>query len=454
MDRSRQGSRPTHRYPLAGESLEGRQLLTAGVTGLSHRQLLKELYTPVGYQAVRPNTPVLPFGTPSKWATFIDPSSRIKNGNDVIIGIRSFIGFYTTLDASRGHIKIGGATSIENNTSIIANPSRATPWTNVFVGNNVLVGYGSRIKGPSTIGNYANTPPITSIGAGALIEGATIEAGAFVGPLARVGPGVTVPAGYYVLPGTNVTTDAEASDPSLGKVRLVTASDISAATTHLNQDLALANGYTTLYQGNSATGANPGVPINVTGIYNGNLATVLGSGAQPGSTSVSFEPASSSPNIAPRFPAPHRPRVQSLLSSYTLRVSGGVNFASRAVDVANAAGRGDTIAGDLGQPINIKSLGRLGDNVAIVSAVGNSLTIGANFRADSNAVLYGTSATKNVIGDNVSIGAGSVVIGSSLGEGTTVGAHTLVLDSTFPSGTNLAPNSVYVNGVLVRGVQW
>lgn len=454
MDRSEQGRRRSNRYRLSCESLEGRQLLSGVSANLSHRQLLKALYSPKGYPAERPNTPVLPFGTASKFATFIDPSSRIRNGRDVIVGARSFIGFYTTLDASHGHIKIGGASSIENNATIVANRSKRRPETNVFIGDNVLVGYNSKVVGPSTIGAYGTTSKPTSIGPGALVDQATVQAGAYVGALARVGPGVTLPSGYYVLPGANVTSNAEASDPSLGKVRLVSAADVTAAATQLTNDLALAAGYTTVYQGNPATGANPGVAINVTGIYNGNLAGVLGSSQQPGASSVSFEPATTPVHIAPRFPAPHRKAVRGLLSGFPLRVAGGVTFGQRAADVAAAAGRGDMIAGDLGQPITIGSIGKLGDNVSIVSAVGGTLTIGQSFNAASNSVLFGSKGSKNLIGDNVSIGAGAVVSGSSLGTGTIVGAHSYVLNSTFAAGSVIAPNSVYVNDVLVGSVQW
>jgi carbonic anhydrase/acetyltransferase-like protein (isoleucine patch superfamily) len=428
--------------------------LSGASLNLTHRQLLKELHTPHSYPAVRPNTPVLPFGTSSKFATFIDPSSRIRNGRDVIVGVRSFIGFYTTLDASHGHIKIGGASSIENNATIVANRSKGRRWTNVFVGDNVLIGYNAKVIGPSTIGGYGTTSRLTSIGPGAEVDQATIQAGAHVGALARVGPGVTLPSGYYVLPGANVTTNAEASDPSLGKVRLVTATDVATVTTQLNNDLALASGYTTVYQGNSATGANPGVAINVTGINNGNLAGVLGSSQQPGATAVSFEPATTSVNIAPRYPAPHRKAVHGLLSTFPLRVTGGVTFSQRAVEVAAAAGRGDTIAGDIGQPITIGSIGRLGDNVTIVSAVGGALTIGRNFRADGNAVLFGSKGSKNVIGDNVSVGTAAVVMGSSIGSGTIVGAKSYVLNSTFAAGSVIAPNSIYVDDILVGSVQW
>ena len=87
-----------------------------------------------------------------------------------------------------------------------------------------------------------------SIGANAEIDGATIEPGAIVSPLARVGPDVTVPTGYRVLPGANVSTDAEASNPALGMVVPVTASDIATVEKTLSENESLAAGYITLYQ--------------------------------------------------------------------------------------------------------------------------------------------------------------------------------------------------------------
>ena len=69
---------------------------------------------------------------------------------------------------------------------------------------------------------------------------AGVEAGAVVGALARVGPGVTVPSGMYVLPGANVTTNAEASQPSLGKVEPVPAAIFSELNSTLSRNMALA----------------------------------------------------------------------------------------------------------------------------------------------------------------------------------------------------------------------
>ena len=68
------------------ERLEARWLLSSGL-GYSPLQV-----KPLAYPAVSPNTPVMPFGTPSKKATYIDPTVSVTNGNMVVIGYQNFIG--------------------------------------------------------------------------------------------------------------------------------------------------------------------------------------------------------------------------------------------------------------------------------------------------------------------------------------------------------------------------
>ena len=50
------------------------------------------------------------------------------------------------------------------------------------------------------------------------------------------GPGVTVPSGFRVLPGANVTTNEEASKPALGMVVPVTSSDISTIKSTISRE--------------------------------------------------------------------------------------------------------------------------------------------------------------------------------------------------------------------------
>jgi carbonic anhydrase/acetyltransferase-like protein (isoleucine patch superfamily) len=456
MDRSKRNGLRRIRYQPQNEVLESRRLLTSGPwpAYISTSELNSLLHNPVGNPAVRPNTPVLPFGTPSKSATFIDPSAQIVNGYAVIVGAPSFVGPYATLNAHGGFIKIGSLSTILDNATIVANPlhPRKAPAPGVLIGDTVLVSYGAQILGPSRIGAYGSAAKLTSIGPGALIDNATIMPGAIVSALARVGPGVTVPSGFNVLPGANVTTNAQASNPALGKVAHVTSSDLSTLNSQLTANLNLANGYAQLFQGQSATGANPGVSPTVTNVFNGNLAPVLGVGPQPGSATAStpFLP----PGTAPAFPTPFDGRVQANLFQFRARVAGAVTFNSRPSDVAHHLGRSNAIRADLGQTIAINSIAHTGSGVTMNVPGGGALSIGANFVAGNNATILGGTSGRAVIGDNVTIGDGAIVSGTSLGSGTTVGARAYLLNSSFPANSHIPMGAIYNNNKLVGFVQW
>jgi len=160
MDRSNRNSRRSVRFQPWNEVLERKQLLSGSSWPpyVSNAELYSLLHDPVGYPAVRPNTPVLPFGTAAKLATYIDPTAHIINGHAVIVGAPSFIAPYATLNAHGGIIKIGSGTVIQDNSAIVANPlhPHTAPAPQVSIGDHVLVLYGAQILGPSTIGAYAS----------------------------------------------------------------------------------------------------------------------------------------------------------------------------------------------------------------------------------------------------------------------------------------------------------
>ncbi len=187
MDRSRGKARRSVRLPLGNETLEPRELLSNGgwPPYISTAQLYNLLNNPPGYPAVRPNTPVLPYGVASKLATYVDPSAHVINGYAVIIGAPSFIGPYSTLNAHGGIIKIGSGTDILDNATVVANPlhPHTAPAPEAQIGDHVLVGYGATILGPSTIGAFGSAAKATEIGPGALIDQANIEPGAIVSRL-------------------------------------------------------------------------------------------------------------------------------------------------------------------------------------------------------------------------------------------------------------------------------
>ena len=408
------------------------------------------LENPIGFQAVGANTPVMPFATPTKKASFIDPTVSIKNGNSVVLGFQDFVGPYATLDGTAGAIKIGNGSDVLDNASIIANGSRRHGSPEILIGGSVVIGFGATVKGPSTIGSYDETTKPVSIGANALIDGATIEPGAIVSALARVGPGVTVPGGYMVLPGVNVTTNAEASNPKLGMVVPVTAAELATIVKTLSENESLAAGYTALYQGNSATGASTGASPTVSGVNNGDLATILGANQQPGPASASFEPAKS----APEFLSPHQGLVASVLSTFPARITGGVHISMRAWQAAFHLGRANAIRADQGQPIVIGSIAHTGTHVTINSPLGGQLTIGRNFTADTGAVILSGPNVNAKIGDDVTIGAGAVVTQSSIGSNSSVGQDAYLMNSTFPANTVIPPKAIYINNKFEGYVQW
>jgi carbonic anhydrase/acetyltransferase-like protein (isoleucine patch superfamily) len=426
------------------ERLDGRALLSASAA-ISPLQK-----NPVGYQAIAPNTPIMPFATPAKKASFIDPTVSIVSGSSIVMGYQNFIGPYVTLNGAGGAIKIGNGSDVLDNASVVATAARGRQVNEVLIGNSVVVGFGARVIGPASIGSYADASKPVSIGANAEIDGATIEPGAIVSPRARVGPGVTVPTGYMVLPGANVTTDAEASNPKLGMVAPVTAADLATIVKTLSENASLASGYTTLYQGSSATGASPGANPKLSGINNGNLSTILGAGQEPGTAMASFEPSSSSP----AFAAPHQGMPQAILSNFPARITGEVEINMRAWQAAFHLGRANAIRADQGQPIVIGSITRTGLHVTINSPLGGQLTIGQNFITGNRAVVLGGPGVNAVLGDNVSIGASAVVTQTSLGSNATVGAGAYLLNSKFPANTLIPAKAIYINNKFEGYVQW
>ena len=157
----------------------------------------------------------------------------------------------------------------------------------------------------------------------------------------------------------------------------MTAAELEPFSKTLSENESLAAGYATLYQGNSATGVSPGASPTVSGIYNGDLAAILGASQQPGPTSASFEPA----RDAPEFLSPRQGLVASVLSGFPARLTGGVQVDMRGLSGCALHGPCERHRADQGQPIVIASIARTGSRVTINSPLGGQLAIGRNFTA-------------------------------------------------------------------------
>jgi carbonic anhydrase/acetyltransferase-like protein (isoleucine patch superfamily) len=490
MDRITNQARARKWFRPLVELVEGRLLLTqAGALGP-----LGFLNNPPGFHLVRPNTPVAPFGAALATATYIDPTARIHNGYHVLVGQKTFIGPYAALDATVGFIKIGTGSEVLDNAFITATPAGqiANP-TSVLIGDMTSIGFGATITGPSTIGAYAKAAKATGIGPNAVINGAVITPGAIVGALAYVGPGVTVPTGLFVLPGSSVTTEAEATDPALGKVEPIPKSVADDLTTELSRGAALANGYAYLYQGQSATGPNAGLDPSVSGIFNGDLAAVLGTSQQPGpssataATGISFEPSKSGPKFTGRF----QPMTEVDQSTFPARITGDARFNSRIKTVAKSLGKLNAFRADQGQPIEFRGAPSTGQNVVINSPLGGTkttttitgtlttttngntttatlanatttmsstttgaVTIGSNFQAGDHVVLLGGPGKSFTVGNDVNVGAASVITRSNLGNNVTIGAKSYIATSTIPDNSVVPPGTIMIGNVVVGQVQW
>ncbi len=435
--------RPRHRrafHPVA-EGCESRLLLSATPTGI--------LELPGGVShPLRPNTPVLPFGATSGVATFIDPTVGVLAGNRIAIGVRVYIAPFAGLDATDGAIRIGQSSAILDNAVLVANPSRTIASPVLTIGEAVIVSPGAMISGGSQIGGFGVSSGATNqgvlIGPNARIKDATIEPGVIVGAGASVS-GVTVPSLRRVLPLAVVTTQAEASDPSMGKVVIASLSEIGAIGGLASNNSALAVGYTTLYQGQSNTGpsGSPVASTTLPNFFNGNLAAVRGTSKEAGSPTVAFQPT----RRGPRFlVSAGKPRTyEGNYQNFPARITGGVVFGQTARQVQKRIGKHVAIRGDEGQPITIGSIAKLGSTVTIHAPRGGNLTIGENFRAGSNAVILGGAGS--TIGNAVTIGSGAVVENSKIGAGARIGDGAFVFGTTLPAGAIVASGAVIVNGM-------
>ena len=250
----------------------------------------------------------------------------------------------------------------------------------------------------------------------------------------------------------NVTTNAEASNPALGKVVKVTTADLNDVTSNLANSLSLAAGYITLYQGQSATGASPGVDPTVTGVNNGNLATIEGAGSQPGSptASTAFLP----PGTGPAFPSPHQGLVPGLLYGFRARVTGGDQVPLPRRSIAHHLGRSNSIRADQGQPITIGSISQTGNGVTINSPLGGQLTIGQNFvagyRGDDPGRRHRQGRDRRQCLHR-GRGRRRPLVPGQWHNGW---EPCLRAQSTFPAGSNIPAGSIYINNKLVGTVQW
>jgi carbonic anhydrase/acetyltransferase-like protein (isoleucine patch superfamily) len=424
-------------YRPAPEPLEARTVMSGLVAPQVELRHLG-LFGSLGAQLARPNLPVAPFPLASiTGLSFIDPSITIRGGTGIVVGTKDYLAPWASLDARNGEILIGSGTTVQDNATLVANKST------IILGDNVLIGSGATVIGNSQIGAPGGSN--TSIGPNAVVDGAVVAAGAEVGALARVEPGIVIPTGFAVNPGVDVATQAEASNPALGFVTRLTAPDTILAT-ELSDSSAVAAGYITLYQSAPASASSLASSLaTATGVLFGNLAAVEGASQIAGTAVVPFEPAAT----GPKFPSPNGKVLQGNDYAFPARAIGSVIFSEFPAVAAHKFSRHDSVRADEDLTVTIGKDGHLGKSVTIHPFRGGKITIGSSVQISDLAVLSANSRGNLSVGNNAVIGSGDVIVGSSIGAGTVIGPGSYIAFSTIPAGLTLPAGTFLINTKLV-----
>jgi carbonic anhydrase/acetyltransferase-like protein (isoleucine patch superfamily) len=237
-----------------------------------------------------------------------------------------------------------------------------------------------------------------------------------------------------VLPGKSIETQAEAENCDLGKVVPITEALRLFMDEVLHVNTAFAREYTRLYRESAS---------NVTGInYN------------PGHTD--FAPLRHLPTLDGR--PVQDPR-------YRNRIIGDARLDDSLADLESPlrVGQAVSIRADEGQPFWIGTIARVSDHATFHALEHTTIRTGNDIWYGRHALIHGggSAATKNAptgIGNESRIGDYAVVFRSVLGQQVEVGCGSLVDGSTLPPRTRVPALTVALNvgheGAAIYPVEW
>ncbi len=392
------------------------------------------------FHPVPRNLPVGPHGAPPATASFFDSTAAVTDPFQILIGQQVYVGPFARLLAEGAPIRIGGNSNIGDSVTIVSRRQdgpghldRDEPG--VLIGGCVIIGHGATVKGPAVIGSPGTTDTALSsnVSFGAEVDGATIGLNCVVGVLARVGPGVVLPDNTYVLPGRNVTTQAEATDltSATRKVRPMTAADTAS-----NQTVLAVNTFFTSAYSQLAADA----PDQLWGISVDPAGSV-------------FNPTREAPTFAGR--AVTDPRFRN-------RIIGDVRFTDQTKhQISRVLGDRVAVRADEGTPFTFGTVDGMGDRVIIHALRDSSMEFGNNVRLGRDVVVHGggrkeggggAGTLPTVFEDDVTLADGAVAYRVLLGRGTTLGRRSVVVASDLAAGTVVPDRTVIMNNV-VQGYQ-
>ncbi len=403
------------------------------------------------------NRPVCGKGAPLAEANFLDPTARVVGAGNISLAGQVYIAPFAQLLASKSApIELGPETNVQDNVVVVANVRRTAAATRsltvvglsaksgVKTGERVIMAHGSSVRGPARLGVQRKGQPAPKVDSGvfisfgARVDGAVIERDSGLSAMSRVGPGVRLRSGFIVLPGKNVTTQAQADNPALGKVRPITEADrlFNAGVVEVN--VGLAREYSRLAREDKSA--------------------VRGINLDPGGNEFDEErnaPTVQSSNCT--GPEVRRP-------SFRNRIIGDVCLQDSLKKLDRVMGHRIAIRADEGGPFRIGSIDKMDDRVVFHALEGSALRVGNNVTYGAGAIVHGggrpvlnaaaSVSAPTVIENNVRLGAGAVVFRSHVRNGGRIGDRSVVVGSELKPGQRIAPRTIFANGEVFGPVEW
>jgi len=428
--------------------------------------------SPEGCHPTEKNRPVCQAGSPAETATFLDPTAEVEEPEHISLAEHVYVGPFAELVADDdAPISIGAESNVQDNVLILGarddddddnddndngddngdgdgddngdagrETARGEGYAEpgVEIGDRVILAHGVSVIGPAQIGVEGSDMPTDPGGDqevflsfSSQVDGAVLERNTGVGALGRVGPGVRLRSGFIVLPGKNVTTQIEADDPALGKVRLINEADVAFNEAVIEVNIALAREYTRLYQDN---------PSNVRG--------------------VNFDPGHTDFNHGRDLPsfAGQEQRVP----GFRNRLIGDLNLDDTFDRFSSVSGARISLRADEGEPFGVGSVDEMGDDVIFHALEEADLIVGDRVEYGNKVVVHGGGRVviagepeePTVVGDDVVLEDESIVFRSTIGNGSVIGQRSVVVGSKLEPGTEVPPRTVIINGVKFGDVEW
>lgn len=354
--------------------------------------------------------------------SFTDPTARLSGGTAITRGALVYIGPFAALTAANGNkISIGDASNVQDNVTVDATRG------SVALGNEVILAHGATVRSGSIIGKSGTCPSAAAycpsfVSFNATVDGGTIEKDAMVSALARVGPGVTIPSGRKVLPGKNVTTNAQVA------AKTVPVSEADRVFMHdvVHVNTSFAETYTALAAENAS---------NVRGVN-----------YDPGNSD--FNPLRNLPTLAGK--ATRNPNFRN-------RIIGDVRMHDALDDLDDAMGNSISLRADEGEPFEVGSIASMDDRVTFHALEHSHLHLGDEGKYGARSIVHGGATpheNTTITGDNFELGDGAVFFRSRIGADSRVGSRSVIQDSDLPAGTEIPSNTIILGNAVFGRVEW